>query len=186
MPASMITACVALRPKVTGSRIEMADKGPMPGSTPTSVPTTQPRNAYQRLSSWKAMPNPCIRLMSVFSTKEVLEAIWRKGCLEPVYERNISEQDDGDAIDTGAYRIAPLGDNQQREHHEQHGDREAESLIERDRDGGDDRHNGGMFGISPTEFGERPAFPGADDQYQAENDGQRSDNDGQEAGAGHG
>ena len=55
MPASMITACVALSPKVTGSRIEMPDSGPMPGSTPTSVPTRQPRKAYQRLSGWKAM-----------------------------------------------------------------------------------------------------------------------------------
>src|SRR5664279_3538829 len=117
MPASMITACVALSPKVTGNRIEMPDKGPMPGSTPTSVPTTQPRNAYQRLSSWKAMPNPCARLIRVFSTKEVLEAVFRKGRLEPVHERNVSEQDDGDAVNAGAYWIAPLDHNQQRDHH---------------------------------------------------------------------
>ena len=50
MPASMITACVALSPNVTGSRIEMPDSGPMPGSTPTSVPTRQPSTAYQRFS----------------------------------------------------------------------------------------------------------------------------------------
>src|SRR5664280_2964109 len=186
MPASMITAWVALSPKVTGSRIEMPDSGPMPGSTPTRVPTTQPRNAYQRLSGWKAMAKPCAKLIRVFSTNGVLEVVFRKGCLEPVHERNISEQDDGYAVDAGAYRIAPLDDNQQRDHHEQHGDREAELLLASDRDGGDDRHHGGMFGIPPTEFGERPAFLGAHDQYQAENDGQRSDNDWQETGAGHG
>ena len=67
MPASMITACVALRPKVTGSRIEMPDSGPMPGSTPTSVPTRQPRKAYQRLSGAKATENPCSRLRRVLS-----------------------------------------------------------------------------------------------------------------------
>ena len=53
MPASMMIACVALSPKVTGSRIEMPESGPMPGSTPTSVPTRQPRNAYQRLAGCK-------------------------------------------------------------------------------------------------------------------------------------
>ena len=62
MPASMITACVALSPNVTGSRIEMPDSGPMPGSTPTSVPTRQPRNAYHRLLSWNATPKPSIKL----------------------------------------------------------------------------------------------------------------------------
>ncbi len=67
MPASMITAWVALSPKVTGSRIEMPDKGPMPGSTPTRVPTKQPRKAYQRLSSWKAMAKPCAKLRRVAS-----------------------------------------------------------------------------------------------------------------------
>jgi hypothetical protein len=67
--ASMITAWVAFSPKVTGSRIEMPERGPMPGSTPTSVPTRQPRKAYQRLSGWNAMAKPCARLSSVLSTR---------------------------------------------------------------------------------------------------------------------
>ena len=91
MPASMITACVALSPKVTGSRIEMPDSGPMPGSTPTSVPTTQPRKAYQRLSGWKAMTNPCARLIRVFSTNGVLEAVFWKGRLEQPFEGGVCE-----------------------------------------------------------------------------------------------
>src|SRR5471032_2405917 len=186
MPASMITACVALSPKVTGSRIEIPDNGPMPGSTPTSVPTTQPRNAYQRLSSWKAMPNPCARLIRVFSTKGVLEAIFWKGGLEPVHERNVCEQDDGDAVDAGAQRIAPLDHDQKRDHHQQHGEKETEVFIERDRNSGDGGDHQGMLAVVPTQFGKRPAFPGAHDQYQPENDGQRGDNHGQEAGARHG
>src|ERR1019366_6945296 len=112
MPASMITACVALSPKVTGSRIEMPDSGPMPGSTPTSVPTRQPRNAYQRLSSWKAMANPCAKLIRVLSTNWFLEAIFWEWRLEPVHERNVCKQDDGDAVDTRAQRIAPLDHDQ--------------------------------------------------------------------------
>src|SRR5450830_995820 len=173
MPASMITACVALSPKVTGSR-------------PTSVPTRQPRNAYQRLSSWKAMPNPCARLIRVFSTNGVLEAIFRKGRLEPVHERNVSEQDDGDAVNAGAYWIAPLDHNQQRDHHQEHSDSEAEMLIERDRDGGDAGDHHGMLAVSPAQFGEWTAFPRTQNQYQAENDGQRGDDHRQEAGTGHG
>src|SRR5882757_4095538 len=104
MPASMITACVAFSPKVTGSRIEMPDSGPMPGSTPTSVPTRQPRKAYQRLSGWKAMANPCARLSRVDSTRYFLNAEreHRQRGLEPIGEANIGEQDDGDTIDAGA------------------------------------------------------------------------------------
>jgi hypothetical protein len=45
MPASMMTAWVGLRPKVTGSRMLMPVSGPMPGNTPTSVPTRQPMKA---------------------------------------------------------------------------------------------------------------------------------------------
>jgi hypothetical protein len=68
MPASMITACVALSPNVTGRRIEMPDSGPMPGRTPTKVPTRQPSTAYQRFSGASATENPCIRLTRVDST----------------------------------------------------------------------------------------------------------------------
>ena len=50
MPASMMIACVALRPKVIGKRMEIPASGPMPGSTPTSVPTRQPINAYHALA----------------------------------------------------------------------------------------------------------------------------------------
>ena len=88
MPASMMTACVALRPKVTGSRIEIPDNGPMPGNTPTKVPTRQPMKAYQRLSGWKAMPNPCARLRRVSSTvlASVTEQAARQGRLQQADE----------------------------------------------------------------------------------------------------
>src|ERR1700693_2990283 len=127
MPASMITAWVALSPKVTGSRIEMPDSGPMPGSTPTRVPTRQPRKAYQRLSGWKAMANPCAKLMKVLvSTKCALEAEgkFRQWRLEPPREGDVGEQDDRNAIGAGTQRIAPLDHDQQHDHHQSHGDGE--------------------------------------------------------------
>jgi hypothetical protein len=58
MPASMMIACVASSPNVTGSRIEMPARGPMPGSTPTRVPTRQPTNAYHALCGSKATEKP--------------------------------------------------------------------------------------------------------------------------------
>src|SRR5882757_9619802 len=124
MPASMITACVALSPKVTGSRIEMPDSGPMPGNTPTNVPTRQPRKAYQRLSGWKAMAKPCARLRRVVSTNAILEAELWKRRFQAVDERDISKRDDRDRINGRAQRLSPLDHQQQGHHHQQHGEKE--------------------------------------------------------------
>src|ERR1700749_1527870 len=111
MRASMITACVALRPNVTGSRIEMPDSGPMPGSTPTSVPTRQPRNAYQRLSNWSATANPCIKLCSVLLSTGVPLESERAGDerrLERVLERHIGEADHAEAVERRRHERAAL------------------------------------------------------------------------------
>src|SRR6185312_13223730 len=54
MPASITIALVAFSPKVIGNRIEMPASGPMPGRTPTSVPTRQPRNAYHKTAGCNA------------------------------------------------------------------------------------------------------------------------------------
>src|SRR6185295_7165874 len=48
MPASMISAPTGGSPKVTGSSMVMVAMGPMPGSTPISVPTRQPRTQSPR------------------------------------------------------------------------------------------------------------------------------------------
>src|ERR1041385_1160969 len=58
MPASITIALVAFSPKVMGSRIEMPASGPIPGSTPTSVPTRQPRNAYHSTAGCNATEKP--------------------------------------------------------------------------------------------------------------------------------
>src|SRR6476620_9808737 len=107
MPASMITACVALRPNVTGSRIEMPDSGPMPGSTPTRVPTRQPRKAYQRLSGASATENPCIRLMNVPPTLVAPRSGGQRR-LQHIGESEIGDQHHGGGIDRGAQRVTPL------------------------------------------------------------------------------
>src|SRR6185369_2494717 len=130
MPASMMMACVALSPKVTGSRIEMPESGPMPGSTPTSVPTRQPRNAYQRLSGWKATANPCARLRIVVSMRcrsgpLLAEGQARERRLQEVAEAGIGDEHDRHAVPAGIERIAPFDDHQKRENHDHQRDEEA-------------------------------------------------------------
>ena len=41
----------------------MVATGPMPGSTPISVPSTQPMKQYSRLIGVKATPKPSARLL---------------------------------------------------------------------------------------------------------------------------
>src|SRR5688572_3467294 len=62
MPASMISAPTGGRLNVIGSSMAMAASGPMPGSTPTSVPTNTPMKQYIRLIGEIAVLNPSVRL----------------------------------------------------------------------------------------------------------------------------
>src|SRR6185503_6484147 len=100
MPASMMIACVAFRPNVTGRRMEMPASGPMPGSTPTRVPTRQPRNAYQALLGSSATEKPCARLIRVVSTRARLNAEHAgvEGSLQHVNEQHVGDDDNADAV----------------------------------------------------------------------------------------
>src|SRR5882672_826695 len=62
MPASMINAPTGGRPKVIGSSIATVAMVPMPGNTPTSVPTSAPIKQSRRLIGVKATPKPRARL----------------------------------------------------------------------------------------------------------------------------
>src|SRR5258708_19509825 len=77
MPASMISAPTGGRPNVIGSNMATVAMVPMPGSTPTSVPTSAPirhsrmltgigieappRKAGVHCTSWKTTPKPSPR-----------------------------------------------------------------------------------------------------------------------------
>src|SRR3954468_7294297 len=63
MPASMISADTGGSAYVAGSSMAMVATGPMPGSTPISVPSRQPMKAYSRLIGVKATPKPIERLL---------------------------------------------------------------------------------------------------------------------------
>src|ERR1041385_4212791 len=62
MPASMISAPTGGRPKVMGNSIATVAMVPMPGNTPTSVPTRAPIRHSNRLIGVKATPKPSARL----------------------------------------------------------------------------------------------------------------------------
>src|SRR5437764_10801042 len=62
MPASMINAPTGGRPKVMGNSIATVAMVPIPGSTPTSVPTSAPIRHSRRLIGVNATPNPRARL----------------------------------------------------------------------------------------------------------------------------
>src|SRR5215212_3403940 len=62
MPASMINAPTGGRPKVIGNSIATVAMVPMPGNTPTSVPTSAPIRQSRRLIGVNATPKPRARL----------------------------------------------------------------------------------------------------------------------------
>src|ERR1700716_1543189 len=62
MPASMISAPTGGRPKVICKSIATVAMVPIPGSTPTSVPTRAPIRQSSRLIGVKATPKPRARL----------------------------------------------------------------------------------------------------------------------------
>src|SRR3954470_23185730 len=61
MPASMIRAPTGGSPKVIGSNIATVAMVPMPGKTPTSVPTRAPIRHIRRLVGVSATPKPSAR-----------------------------------------------------------------------------------------------------------------------------
>ena len=65
MPANMMKALVGSRLKVTGRRIATVSAGPIPGSTPTAVPTVTPAKAQNKKTGLAALANPCPSSVSV-------------------------------------------------------------------------------------------------------------------------
>jgi hypothetical protein len=58
MPASMMSAVAGCSANVDGRSSAMAPTGPMPGNTPTTVPTTTPMKQASRFAGVSAMANP--------------------------------------------------------------------------------------------------------------------------------
>jgi hypothetical protein len=71
MPANKTKIAVAGTLKVNGSKRAIVSAGPIPGSTPTKVPTKHPIKPYSNVMGSKATAKPCIKeskeLMVIFT-----------------------------------------------------------------------------------------------------------------------
>src|SRR5512140_916177 len=72
MPASMISADTGSSAYVVGSSIAIVATGPMPGSTPISVPSNAPISAYNRLIGVSATPKPSARCEKISTRRPLL------------------------------------------------------------------------------------------------------------------
>src|SRR5947209_8636174 len=109
MPASMISAPTGGRPNVIGSSMATVAIVPMPGSTPTSVPTRAPIRHSSRLIGVKATPKPRARLekrsaIAPSLDQEAREQLQRQS--ERVREKQAAADRQADADDDG---FLPLG-----------------------------------------------------------------------------
>src|SRR6185312_5614227 len=65
MPEKKIIEAVTSTLAVIGSRIATATAGPMPGSTPTAVPSAQPTRHHSRLTGVMAAAKPLMRALKI-------------------------------------------------------------------------------------------------------------------------
>src|SRR5688572_6215870 len=65
MPPNMMNALSGSSVKVTGSSNATVKAGPMPGRTPTAVPSVTPANAHNRCGTVSAVRKPSARACSV-------------------------------------------------------------------------------------------------------------------------
>src|SRR5512137_807519 len=89
MPASMMMAASGVDLNVAGSSSDIAPTGPMPGSTPISVPMKTPTKQYSRLSGCNAMPKPDPRYWSMSMASPDPQQPGRQRTPEPDVEHEI-------------------------------------------------------------------------------------------------
>src|ERR1044072_359558 len=87
MPARIISAASGGIRKVSGNSIAMVATGPMPGSTPISVPSSAPMRQKPRLESVSACSNPSARL----PRKSMSPGPQCDGLAEPLHEHQRRE-----------------------------------------------------------------------------------------------
>src|SRR5215207_7943198 len=93
MPASMISAPVGSTLKVSGNSMAMVAIGPTPGSTPTRVPTMQPRKQSARFIGDSAVAKPSPRLPTKSNMACASIADQPRGERDRQPERNLEQAD---------------------------------------------------------------------------------------------
>src|SRR5262245_47601187 len=138
MPASMMSEDSGSSPKVIGSSIAMVGIGPMPGSTPISVPSRQPSRAKPRFLSDTAAPKPVARFWKTSSSMSAAPP-GRQRLAEHVDEDHDGEEREANPEQEGLGKFHP-GAREGREDGQQHRrqrqadrvDQEAEDQDRRD------------------------------------------------------
>src|SRR5215510_511113 len=142
MPASMISDDSGSSPKVIGSSMAMVGIGPMPGSTPISVPSRQPIRAKPRFLSDSAAPKPVARLWN--RSKSILPAPpGRQRLPKHVDEHHDRKQREADAEHDRLPQIDPGPGIGGEDREQDGGEREADRVDQpsEDQDGGNDEGN---------------------------------------------
>src|ERR1700748_2959925 len=108
MPASMINAPTGGRPKVIGSSIATVAMVPIPGSTPTKVPTSAPIRHISRLIGDNATAKPCARFANRSIAPSLHQETWeqRHRQSQHIGEQKRAAAGQADADDQG---LAPAG-----------------------------------------------------------------------------
>src|SRR5262245_53129691 len=146
MPASMMSDDSGSRPKLIGKSIPMVGIGPMPGSTPISVPSRHPSRAKPRFLSDTAAPKPVARFWS--RSNSILAAPPRRQWLpqqvdehhDSEYRQAHAEQDRFAQLDLGP---GIGGENRQQDGREREADRFDQEPEDQDR--GDDEGDGAQL-----------------------------------------
>src|SRR5699024_10426188 len=99
MPQSRMRPCTGSMPKETGMRIAIAEIVRMPGSTPTTVPSSTPRRAKARLAGSSAEAKPPPRSMRVSISVSLTQDPDRQIHGEPVDEGNVDHEREADGED---------------------------------------------------------------------------------------
>src|SRR5688572_16340567 len=94
MPANMMNAPVGSRLYVRGRSRATVIAGPMPGSTPTAVPTKTPISARNRYCGCSAVPKPSMRAKKLSTEERHPLQQWARGQrdAQPTSERRLQDQ----------------------------------------------------------------------------------------------
>src|SRR5829696_1302099 len=121
MPANMMNAPVgSSKLNVSGSSNAIVSAGPMPGSTPTNVPSSTPMAAKARFSGVRTVPKPSIRSEMTASvvTSEDRRQPGRQGYAQVLGERREQPEAEHEPGDRVAHHRARAEHAREREEHE--------------------------------------------------------------------
>src|SRR4051812_11040399 len=114
----MMNAAVGGSENVIGSSSATVSAGPIPGSTPTSVPSVTPAAASSRFSGVRTSAKPSIRLAAKTSKSDAPRP-GRQLHVEPFAERVAGDDAEAEADDHVAHRL--VGAEQPRREPYEHG-----------------------------------------------------------------